>query len=39
MSSDDLVGPVSARVFLLGDDTGADTAEILTHSLTEHGVA
>jgi len=37
VSSDDSTEPVSARVFLLGD-AGADTVEVLTHSLSEHGV-
>jgi hypothetical protein len=37
MSSDDVAGPVSARVFLLGDNT--DTVEALSHSFSQHGVA
>ena len=39
MSATDVTAPVSARVFLLGDDTGADTAEVLARSLGESGVA
>ncbi len=39
MSSTDVTAPVSARAFLLGDDTGADTAEVLARSLRESGVA
>lgn len=34
MNYGDLTGPVSARVFLLGDDT----VEVLAHSLSEQGV-
>jgi hypothetical protein len=37
VSSEDSTEPVSARVFLLGD-AGADTVEVLTRSLSEHGV-
>jgi hypothetical protein len=37
MSSDDFAGPVSARVFLLGDNT--DTVEALSRSFSQHGVA
>ncbi len=39
MSSTDVTAPVSARLFLLGDDTGADTAEVPARSLEESGVA
>ncbi|MGH3815909.1 MAG: hypothetical protein ACRDUV_26260 [Pseudonocardiaceae bacterium] len=39
MSSADVTGPLSVRVFLLGGDTGADTAEVLARSLKESGVA
>lgn len=39
MSSTDVTAPVSARLFLLGDDTGADTAEVLARPLEESGVA
>jgi hypothetical protein len=39
VSATDVTAPVSARVFLLGDDTGADTAEVLARSLGESGVA
>jgi hypothetical protein len=39
MSSDDATGTMSARVFLLGDDTGADTVEVLARSLNEQGVS
>ena len=39
MSSVDVTGPLSARVFLLGGDTDADTAEVLARSLRESGVA
>ena len=39
MSSADITGPISARVFLLGADKGADTAEVLARSLSECGVA
>jgi cobalamin biosynthesis Co2+ chelatase CbiK len=39
MSSDDSTGQMSARVFLLGDATGADTAEVLARSLSEQGVS
>lgn len=37
MNSDNLAGPVSARVFLLGDDT--DTVEVLSRSFSERGLA
>jgi hypothetical protein len=37
MSSDTVTAPVSAHVFLLGDNT--DTVEALTHSFQEQGVA
>ncbi|MGH3974629.1 MAG: hypothetical protein ACRDS9_15065, partial [Pseudonocardiaceae bacterium] len=39
MSSADITGSLSARVFLLGHDAGADTAEVLARSLRECGVA
>ncbi len=39
MSSVDVTGPLSARAFLLGGDTGADTAAVLARSLRECGVA
>jgi hypothetical protein len=39
VSSTDVTAPVSARLFLLGDDTGADTAEVLARPLEESGVA
>lgn len=39
MSSADVTGPLSARMFLLGADTGADTAAVLARSLSECGVA
>ena len=37
-SSTEHPGPLSVRVFLLGDATGADTVEVLTHSLSEQGM-
>jgi hypothetical protein len=37
VSSVDVTGPLSARAFLLGDAAGADTAEVLAHSLSEQG--
>lgn len=39
MSSVDIIGPLSARMFLLGRDAGADTANVLARSLRECGVA
>lgn len=39
MSSVDITRSLSARVFLLGEDTGADTVEVLARSLRESGVA
>jgi hypothetical protein len=39
MSSADVTGPLSVRAFLLGEATGADTAEVLARSLRECGVA
>jgi hypothetical protein len=37
MSSDTVTGPVSAHIFLLGDNT--DTVDVLTRSFRERGVA
>jgi hypothetical protein len=39
VSSVDVTGPLSVRVFLLGEATGADTADVLARSLRECGVA
>ncbi|HEV7450905.1 MAG TPA: hypothetical protein VGO16_05875 [Pseudonocardiaceae bacterium] len=39
MSSADVTEPLSARVFLLGDDTGADTVEVIARSLSKCGAA
>lgn len=39
MSSADVTEPLSARVFLLGDDPDVDTVEVIARSLSECGVA
>jgi hypothetical protein len=39
MSSDALVAPVTARIFLRGHNAGAATADTLGRTLSEHGVA
>jgi hypothetical protein len=38
VSSADLTAPLSARTFLLGEDAGVDTAEVLARSLSESNV-
>lgn len=39
MSATAQIAPMTARVFLLGGDAGADTGEVLGRALSQHGVA